>query len=108
LLKSGFITQIPVQQPKIENEDRLAFDSSGQQRYLTVLHVRTKLSVWVTSKKSQFLAVRGQSKLQGWNPTLKYFCSNCFGWIWSTTSSAGVRMLQSMPLPVYYSRSSQM
>jgi len=39
LLNSGLVTQLPVQQPKLQFPDMSAFDSSGQPCYLTALHV---------------------------------------------------------------------
>ena len=51
LLKSGFITQLPVQQPRLQLPDMSAFNNSVQPCYLTALRVHTKLSVWESIKQ---------------------------------------------------------
>ena len=51
LLQTGFITQLPSRQPKLQLPDMSAVDRAGQACYFTAHHVSDKLSVWETSKQ---------------------------------------------------------
>jgi len=68
LLNSGLVTQLPVQQPKLQFPDMSAFDSSGQPCYLTALHVHNA-GRWV----SLFACWASGSLFAGWQEIVSLY-----------------------------------